>query len=183
MNTLIDPKAITNFSRTQEELELFALFCCVVAGKNSKIQARKLDEFLHGSSPFMFVRALINMDCLRVHMEHVKLGQYNRLEQVFIKLVQTPIRWASLEELEAIMGLKTSRFFLVHSRPNVRAAILDTHILKWMGEQGYDVPKATPTNKKAYQCLEAKFLYECDKRGVSVAEMDLKVWTERSQTS
>ena len=183
MLTLIDPATVTNFSRTQEELELFALFCVVVvAGKNSKVQAIKLDQFLSGSSPFHFVRALDNLCCLRDHMVKVKMGQYNRLEKVFRNLLEVNLRWASLEELEKIMGMKTARFFLVHSRPSVRAAVLDTHILAWMRTQGYDAPKATPTNPKEYKRLEDLFLAECDKHGKSVAEMDLEIWKIGAKT-
>lgn len=79
------------------------------------------------------------------------------------------------------MGLKTSRFFLVHSRPNVRVAVLDTHILQWMKDEGYDVPRQTPTNKKKYREIEDKFLAECDKRGVSPAQLDLEIWKSRNK--
>ena len=42
----IDPYNITNYSRTEEELQLFLLFCIVVAGKTAYIQAEKLEQFL-----------------------------------------------------------------------------------------------------------------------------------------
>ena len=46
MMTKIDPYNITNFQRSDAELELFLLFCIVVAGKTAYIQSEKLDLFL-----------------------------------------------------------------------------------------------------------------------------------------
>lgn len=181
LDNLIHPAQVTNFSRTQEELELFAMFAICVAGKNSEIQAKKLDEFLKGNSPLAFVRALINEDALISHMKHVKLGQYTRISKTFGNLFTVNLRWSNIDALESAMGLKTSRFFLVHSRPNVRVAVLDTHILQWMKDEGYDVPRQTPTNKKKYREIEDKFLAECDKRGVSPAQLDLEIWKSRNK--
>ena len=42
----IDPYNITKYDRTEEELQLFLLFCIVVAGKTAYIQAEKLEQFL-----------------------------------------------------------------------------------------------------------------------------------------
>ena len=46
MTKKIDPYNITNFNRTEEELQLFLLFCIVVAGKTAYIQADKLEQFI-----------------------------------------------------------------------------------------------------------------------------------------
>ena len=43
---MIDPRKVTKFDRTLEELEEFMLFAIVVAGKNAFQQARKLEQFL-----------------------------------------------------------------------------------------------------------------------------------------
>jgi hypothetical protein len=43
---MIDPYNITNYNRTEGELQKFLLFCIVVAGKTAYIQAQKLEEFL-----------------------------------------------------------------------------------------------------------------------------------------
>ena len=42
----IDPYKITDYHRSDKDLELFLLFCIVVAGKTAYIQADKLDQFL-----------------------------------------------------------------------------------------------------------------------------------------
>jgi thermostable 8-oxoguanine DNA glycosylase len=83
----------------------------------------------------------------------------------------------SVSDLEAVRGIgpKTARCFLMHSRRNVRHAGLDTHVLKYMREMGFDVPKSTPAGRK-YIEIESKFLEIADKSGMSVAEFDLKIW-------
>ena len=63
----IDPYNITNFNRTEEELQLFLLFCIVVAGKTAYIQSEKLEQFLDSvnerlmmpedTSPFQSIRS------------------------------------------------------------------------------------------------------------------------------
>lgn len=37
--------------------------------------------------------------------------------------------------------MKTSRFFLLHSRENIKVAVLDTHIIKWLSHIGYEETK------------------------------------------
>jgi len=43
---MIDPSNITNFDRTDGELEEFALFAPAVAGKTADVQASKVNELL-----------------------------------------------------------------------------------------------------------------------------------------
>jgi thermostable 8-oxoguanine DNA glycosylase len=87
-----------------------------------------------------------------------------------------------LQDLEKIpgVGLKTSRFFLTHSRPNQSYAILDTHILRHMRDDlNIATPKTTPTNPKVYYALEAKLLEVVRASGKSYADYDLEVWSKR----
>ena len=194
---MIDPTNITNYNRTEAELEEFLLFCIMVAGKNAKQTAKKLDSFLFTAcvigemTPFEWLEHLVKlksngissnalMNCIKTH----KLGQYNRLEKAFTGILQFKgnLKNVSVEELESISGIgsKTSRFFVLHSRPNQQVAVLDTHILKWMYEQGYDVPRSTPP-KGRYAIIEKDFLTECDKAGKTPAEFDLEIWKQYSQ--
>jgi endonuclease III len=188
---MIIPEKITNYNRTQAELEEFLIFAIIVAGKTAKTQAQKLDSFLcnhplkNGTlnekkhSPFDFIQALINLNMLGLWMNDCKLGQYKRLDKAFRGILQFKgkLDSVSVEELESIEGIgsKTSRFFLLHSRPNQNLAVLDTHILKYMAAQGYNVPKATP-NKKKYKAIEDDFLYECRILRKTPAELDLEIW-------
>ena len=61
METLIDPKDITNYNRTDVELESFWIFCILVAGKNSDTTARLVTKLLKNrgdKTPFEFIRSL-----------------------------------------------------------------------------------------------------------------------------
>jgi thermostable 8-oxoguanine DNA glycosylase len=112
-------------------------------------------------------------------MMRLKLGQYKRLLIAFLGIVRFKgnLKNVTVDDLESIKGIgsKTARFFVLHSRPKVRHAVLDTHILKWMGALGINVPKATPPKKK-YKELEEKFLALADERKMSVADLDLHIW-------
>ena len=112
------------------------------------------------------------------------IGCYNNRAKTFRKLnhkIWTSIKFletATLEELEEIYGIgpKTSRFFLMHSRPNQRVAALDTHILKELNAQGVPAPKSTPAYGRKYKQLEQEFIRLADVAGMSVADYDLHIW-------
>ena len=194
---MITPTNITNYNRTQAELEEFLLFTILVAGKTAKTQAIKLDSFLSNhplkngtlndkkDSPFDFIQRLIDLKMLKIWMKDCKLGQYNRLENAFVGIMQFKGKLDSvtLDELESISGIgsKTSRFFLLHSRPDQKIAVLDTHILKYMSKQGYNVPKVTPSDKKKYRKIEEDFLYEAKILRKNPAELDLEIWKSYSK--
>lgn len=157
---MIDPTNITKFDRNEAELEEFLLFCILVAGKNSNVQAKKLEQFLNYSArrmyPFAILRyLLLNDGSLLSWMGMCRLGQYTRLLKCFTQLVslQGKLDTCTVSDLEAIHGLgrKTSRFFLMHSRPNQNFGVLDTHVLKWLNAHGVSAPKSTPSSDKQYQ--------------------------------
>jgi len=186
--TMITPNTITNYNRTQSELEEFLLFSILVAGKTAKTQAIKLDSFLNdseGDTPFQKIINLILSDetllakDLEEKMKKHKLGQYSRLKAAFTGILsfKDKLDSVTLDELESVMGIgcKTSRFFILHSRPNQNLAVLDTHILKYMKAQGYNVPKTTP-NKKKYKEIEDDFLYEAKILRKTPADLDLEIW-------
>jgi len=194
---MIEPTNITNYNRTQAELEEFLMFAIIVAGKTAKTQAEKLNKFLWtskiiGVSPFKWLQYLVNyndaMDdsgTLAAQLKHYKLGQYKRIEKAFRGILQFEGRLdtVSCQELESVDGIgsKTSRFYVLHSRPDQKVAALDTHILKYLNEKGYNVPKTTPSNKKKYRKIELDFIAECEKAGKNVADMDLEIWKSYSK--
>lgn len=202
---MITPTNITNYNRTQAELEEFLMFAILVAGKTAKTQAIKLDGFIkticamdiaeswtpfdgieHSIQMEKFFKDIHNMEekLLNRQMKMHKLGQYNRLEKAFrgILKFKGKLDSVTIEELESVDGIgsKTARFFILHSRPDQKIAVLDTHILKFLSEKGYDVPKATPSKKK-YGKIEEYFLAECEKAGKNVADMDLEIWKTYSK--
>lgn len=186
---MINPYCITNFNRNISELQELLLFCIVVAGKTAHIQAKKLEEFLSESkltvnifdniTPFDLLAKLHERNELMEKIKKAKLGQYNKIYNAFVYLIQNKIDLnnCTTEELEKIpgVGLKTSRFFILHSRKVNNIAVLDVHILKFLGTLGFNVPKSTP-NKKNYYFLEQKFLEYCQLHNLQPAEADLEIW-------
>lgn len=190
---MIEPEKITNFNRTQAELEEFALFAILVAGKGAKVTARKLHSFLFACrmanmTPFEWIIHLNKISdyalemCTMTH----KLGQYRRVIRAFTDIVKLKdkLSTVTVDELEQVYGIgrKTASFFVVHSQPNTRHAVLDTHILHWLRNKGHDAPKVTPSGRK-YAELEQVFLGYCDQEQKTPAELDLEIWKKYSQAA
>lgn len=199
---MIDPTNITNYNLTDEQLEETILWWVLAAGKNGRRAAQSLESILHylreaipphladhGLSPFFILRHyrlhlpysnLINLTALLLENG---VGCYNHKARTIYELVNTKLdlRTCTAEDLERIygIGMKTSRCFIIHSRPNARYAGLDTHILKFLRANGVATPKSTPTAKK-YLELEQEFIKLADKSGKTIAELDLEVWNNYS---
>jgi hypothetical protein len=184
MRYAIDPQNITNFNRTVGELQTFWLFCVLVAGKNSRVQAAKLEDFLKPASdfnltPFYYIYSRYFSGHLDSDIRAVKFGQYDRIYRCFVESHDLDLKTCSIYDLENIFGVgpKTARFFLLHSRQDQNFAVLDTHVLKWIRDElGYDVPKATPTNPNKYHELETIYLDYCHQNRLFPAELDLQIW-------
>lgn len=193
MKMTVDPYNITKYDRTRDELECFLLFCIVVAGKTAYIQARKLDEFLTSINIRLMMpkhigpfQSLISADQHGILMEEIqkaKLGQYKKIYKGFKYITENEYDLTRMtpEQLELIpgVGMKTSRFFLLHSDINYKdnIAILDTHILKFIKENiDNRAPKSTPTIRVTYKYWEDLFLYWCEVNNKNVADFDLEVW-------
>lgn len=189
---MINPNEVTNFNRTPNELEEFLLFCIVVAGKNSQQQSVKLDKFLYDTmcdyvSPFNRITLWMQENILLERLKTYKIGQYTRILTAFEDVsfsLKDKLDTCTLEDLNSVKGIgpKTARFFLLHSRPNQNIAVLDTHILKWLGSKGHKVPKSTPSGKK-YKELEDIFLSYCKEYNMTPSELDLKIWKEKGLTN
>lgn len=186
---MINPYDITNYSRSEAELQELLMFCILVAGKTAYIQAQKLEEFLNTSraycgldeksTPFQILKALQDESNLHTMIVEAKLGQYKKIYNAFTYLINNKIDLFECgpNELEKIpgVGMKTSRFFILHSRDTENIAVLDVHILKFLGSLGHKVPKTTP-NKNQYYYLEQKFLDYCRENNLHPAEADLEIW-------
>ena len=192
---MIDPQNITNFNRTEKELQEFLLFCICVAGKQSKIQAPKLDLFLHelrgaynlrfNRHPFDHFEALreLGREEIQFLLKRVAMGQHSRIAVAMHQLAcdNPPLKTITLEGLQRINGIgpKTARFFLLHSFKGARCAVLDTHILKHLANWNVpNVPKSTPQNMKEYMRLEQAFLKFADESGLTPADYDLALWKQ-----
>lgn len=183
----IDPNDVTCFNRSEKELEAFLLFAILVAGKKASMQSRKLRDFLSrhcksdNESPFDIIRRLIEQNEFSSAIRLDGLGQYRKLETCLPILVNSGIDLhnCSVEELESIpfIKMKTSRFFVLHSRRDAKYAALDVHILRYMREQmSIDAPYNTPSSKSKYLELEDAFLQHCESKNMTPSDFDLAVW-------
>lgn len=181
---MIDPFNVTNYYRSDAELEEWWLFSTLVAGKTAVVQARLLERFLNslpGSTPFQKIKDASENGTLLHSMKHERVGQYSRLERCWKESLSLDLRNDPLEKFESVYGVgpKTARMFLMHSRRNQPYAALDTHILKYLDSQGWSVPKTTPSGKK-YAELEKAFLYHAAEHIMTPADFDLMIWKRYS---
>ena len=139
---MINPYNITDYNRKRGELEEFLLFCIVVAGKTAYIQAQKLESFLNSVNsrlmlpehitPFQSLKSAEQHGILFEEIKLAKLGQYKKIYSGFkyISEREFDLNRMTPELLEKIpgVGMKTSRFFLLHSDTfyKDKIAILDT---------------------------------------------------------
>jgi thermostable 8-oxoguanine DNA glycosylase len=182
---VVDPFDLNYKRASTEDLEEFMLFCIAVAAKNAVTTAKILERFLvnwrhEGYGPFEAVR-WFSQPALAIRLRQLGMGCHEMKSKTWLEIAHSDInlRRTTTEELERIHGIgpKTSRFFILHTQKNAQVAVLDTHILKFLRERGYDAPLATPSGRR-YAELEQVFLKECRKRRVSPKEFDLKIWSK-----
>lgn len=181
---MINPTSITKFDRTTRELQVFWLFCIMVAGKNSDQVASKLGKLIENCGeglPFDYFRE--NPTVVHNLLVAHKIGQYYRIEKAIAESVDLDLSTATLSDLMNVFGVgpKTARFFLLHSRRHCDCAVLDTHVLRWLGARGVEVPLSTPQGAE-YEQLERLFLLHIKAAfpALSVAEADLFIWSQMS---
>lgn len=191
MNYLVDPQNITKFDCDEQELQLLILFWICAAGKKATTAAANLCRMLErGRSlfgveePFEII-SRFGPDLAETMRTH-GIGCYNNKSRSMLDLVDKGLDLSScsVADLERVVGIgpKTARCFVMHSRRKVRHAGLDTHVLKYMRERGFEVPKSTPTGRK-YLEIEKKFIEMAESSGKTIAEFDLEIWTKYSSKS
>jgi hypothetical protein len=186
---MIEPDKISNFDLTNDELEENILFWVTAAGKNGATSAKLLNILLtrlklvaddESLSPFALVRSVPDLSILVLALKTNGIGNYTMKGRAFWELAYSNLnlRTCTVNDLLKIHGIgaKTARGFVVHTRPNQRYAVIDTHLLKFFRDQGIMVPKSTPSEGKRYRELEKIFLDICDKYAVLPADLDLAIW-------
>ena len=196
---MIDPKNITNYNLSESELQEHILFWVCAAGKNGVVSAQCLESLLtmlryescyeleeNGYTvadaqfiyPFDLIRP-IDEGSLATYMRRCGIGCHSIKAKSFTALVNSglDLSTCTVDDLEAIPGIgpKTARCFLIHSRPNQKLAGLDRHVLSFLRDKGYNVPKSTPVGAK-YKTIEQYFIKEAEKAGKDIAILDLEVW-------
>lgn len=193
-SVVIDPVKITNFNLNKNQLEEVLLFWVCASGKNGVTSARCLENFLSDLhkqfqlqtyQPFKVIRKWVDMfglSELAFQMRKHGIGCYNLKAYTFKCLAFSGLNLSTctVDDLEKIKGIgcKTSRCFIIHSRKNARHAGLDTHIKKYLRDNGYDVPKNL--TKKQYEYWEDIFLKLADRFKIEVAKFDLMIWNHYS---
>lgn len=194
---MIDPKKVTDYNRNQWQLQEFLLYCICVAGKKSKIESPKVRKFCmdarmgFGLLPFELIRKLLKIssveeDGLKQHLKKYKISPYTQRYNSFkdaVTLLPDDLSEVTLSDLMQVRGIstKTSRFFLTHSREDFDEPVLDTHILRYLKDVGYDdIPSSTPQNSEVYARVAELFRRLANFEGMSVADFDLHIWTKYS---
>lgn len=165
------------------ELQWALIYSVIVAGKSAKFADKVMMRLLPmPCDPFGEVRQWIEWGTLADELRHAKTGNYGKLEKCLRELTVATLDLSTCSPtgLEGIHGIgpKTSRFFILWTRPDTKCAALDVHVLRWLRGLGYDAPKATPQNPSRYAVLESHFLWEADQRGVTARVLDHAIWVE-----
>lgn len=184
---MIEPTTITNYHRTDEELEQFMLFSIAVAGHNADTTARLVNKFIEDANgdPFTYLRSSYrDIDSILLHY---RLGPYGQNVSALHGVFNLNLRTCTLRDLLEINGIghKTARMFLLHSRPNEEHIVLDVHVLSYLRKvlRMKNIPEKTPPKlSQRYLDIENKAKRKVRKMfpTLSFAEFDLGVWKEMS---
>ena len=194
---MIDPKKVTDYNRNEWQLQEWLLYCICVAGKKSEIESPKVRKFCldprfgFNLKPFDLIRKLLSVssveeDGLKQHLKKYKISPYTQRYNSFkdaVTLLPDNLSEVTIDDLQKVRGIstKTSRFFLTHSREDFEEPVIDTHILRFLRDEGHnDVPESTPQNPKVYAKVAKYFSDIAEAREQSVTELDLQIWTEYS---
>lgn len=194
------------YDATKPQLEKFLLTNVFVAGKNATIQQQKLNQFVEcvrrdlGSYSVDSLGVLSAIeasipaaelkDKVLEWLKEVKAGQYARIsaciESICSKLYNgnLNLKDCTRNTLVSIKGIgyKTASMFLMYTKQNWPGACLDTHILKYLKEEGVqNVPDSTPAIKSDYIRLENEFAARAKIKGKKVAEFDFEIWSKYRQ--
>jgi hypothetical protein len=194
---MIDPINMTEYDASVNRLEEIALFSVLVAASNAIATANGLDRFLKGLGwgtwtfgPFMTIRLWCgkpnkrSMGMMAAQLKRAGIGKFTKKGRAVVELAFSglDLKTCTVKDLEKIynIGRKTSRFFILHTRPDAEVAAVDTHVLHFLRDHGHKVPKSSPGSDKKYDELAALFIGYAKKSGKSFADFDLEVWNHYS---
>jgi len=165
------------------ELEARLIYAVIVAGKSADFADQVCyalwDMIPDGMTPFEWFRA-IGPEGVLAALKEAHTGNYGKNSRCLDALANCPLldlRTVSPEQLEQFHGIgpKTSRFFILWTRPGEKLACLDVHILRWLRTKGYDAPERTPRGQRYYE-LEEAFIREAEALGMTPRQLDYAIW-------
>lgn len=188
---IIDPQKPYYFEACNSTLQAFLVFGIMVAGKPADRTARLVDELfdMYGAStPFRKLKYLIDTEQLDSHLRYLKVGKYTLMNKSFRYLVNnhisTDLRHISFGELVDVpgVGLKTSRYFKLYTDKHSMGLPIDTHLLSYLRDIGYDAPKTTPSSRGIYLYYEDELIKIFQSSGFKrLYNFDLAIWKAYSQ--
>jgi len=168
----------------KSELQAKLIYALIVAGKSAKFADEKTRALLGhrrcDELPFDTILRLRMEGRLWDVLKAARTGNYRKMERALQYLSDSDLELTTCtpQQLEFIPGVgpKTSRFFILWTRPDAECAALDVHILRWLRTLGYLAPFATPQDSETYGRWERVFLKEAQERGMKPAKLDAQVW-------
>ncbi len=171
---------------TQVELEERLIYAVIVAGKAASFADKATEalyKLLDGPTPLLYLAKLHYADIENL-CRAARTGAYRKIARSLHELSRNHPDLVNClpEGLEKYygIGMKTSRFFIVWTRPEARYAVLDTHILRWMRQRGVWTPDRSPRYRNTYERLESIFIKHADSLGLTPRQLDWKIWSENS---
>lgn len=167
---------------TRGELEWRLIYAAVVAGKSAAFANAAVARLRtygvppeHRETPIEFLGREPEL-----HLRAAGTGRYQTLSRMLRELRADPpdLARCAPEDLERYAGVgpKTSRFFILWTRPDANFAVLDRHVLRWLSERGYSgIPRSNPV-RGVYRRIEGFFLREAAKWNLTPRELDLRIW-------
>jgi hypothetical protein len=169
-------------------MQYILLLGVLVAGQRGLVKRAALDRLVQGASPgecpIDYCLRLKRESRLDDELRAARTGKYARVSRFLDDYEERSLNLSSCstEDLETLHGVsfKTSRFFMLYARPGARHAALDVHILRFMREQGLDVPAQAPSSAARYMEIEEQFLRLADELGIEPWELDNQEWQARA---
>lgn len=174
---------------SDEELQYKLIYSIVVAGKSAKFTENVMRKLLPKGWMVGIFKLIWEWDrtgVLEEKLREAKTGNYTKLAGAMRDLmwIKFSLRDCTPQQLETVHGIgpKTSRFFIMWTRPDEGLAALDVHVLRWLRNNGYpDAPTSTPQNLDTYEKWEDIFVKEALKRNKTAREFDHEIWMAGSK--
>jgi thermostable 8-oxoguanine DNA glycosylase len=183
---------LANFDRSDDQLAAFAAFCIlstgVSAGRSFQTASNLLCTAAEEVTPKERLLELDEKGLLPGALKETGYRFFNQKARSLASLARSDVdlRHGDFKDLRRIDGFafKTIPFFLTYTRKDSPYFIPDIHILRAMEKDGCrdvkskDGDPVWPGSMNAYNRLNAYFNAMAAKQGMSVMELDYKLWSQ-----